>query len=190
MRRLFLQWILCNVLTIAVLYLGGCYFSSKIEHLSFIGIAISLTILLVFGALNTYAGSLSWRIDKLIDKPVPGLRLWSDSLASLSAQAEHVAYAGNECPYIGLIGALSGIAIGLTGDLDPAHIQDVISNSISGIWICFLPTILGVFCRIILSWQHHMIVHRVNLALRGVEQCTPKDGANFQESPQLTHSLG
>ena len=41
------------------------------------------------------------------------------------------------------------------------------SDSLAGIGIAFIPTITGVFFRIILSWEHYMVIHEVQSALKG-----------------------
>jgi hypothetical protein len=50
---------------------------------------------------------------------------------------------------------------------DPSHIKEVMSDSLAGIGIAFIPTITGVFFRIILSWEHYMVIHEVESALKG-----------------------
>jgi hypothetical protein len=74
-------------------------------------------------------------------------------------------------PYIGLLGAITGIFFFMTSSLstgsDPNHVKEVISDSLTGIGIAFIPTITGVFFRIILSWEHYMVTHEVESALNG-----------------------
>ncbi len=58
---------------------------------------------------------------------------------------------------MGLLGAVTGIFVlmttGLSGSTDPAHIKEVIAASLLGIGIAFVPTITGIFFKIILSTQ-------------------------------------
>jgi hypothetical protein len=54
----------------------------------------------------------------------------------------------------------------LGSGFDASHIKEVLSDSLTGIGIAFVPTITGVFFRIILSWEHYMIAHEVEYALK------------------------
>jgi hypothetical protein len=92
-------------------------------------------------------------------------------LRKIGHKADQVSFAANECPYIGLLGAITGIFFFMTSSLgtgfDPSHIKEVMSDSLAGIGIAFIPTITGVFFRIILSWEHYMVIHEVESALKG-----------------------
>jgi biopolymer transport protein ExbB/TolQ len=104
------------------------------------------------------------------DGQAPGLH---KQLAELNHNADHISFAANECPYIGLLGAITGIYFfmtgseGLGGALDPSHFKEIMSNSLVGLGIAFIPTITGVFFRSVLSWQHHLIAHEVTYVLNG-----------------------
>ena len=94
-------------------------------------------------------------------------------MGELNHKADHISFAANECPYIGLLGAITGIYFfmtgsgGLGGALDPSHLKEIMSNSLVGLGIAFIPTITGVFFRSVLSWQHHLIAHEVTHVLKG-----------------------
>ena len=70
-------------------------------------------------------------------------------------------------------GAITGIyffmtgSAGLGGALDPSHLKEIMSNSLVGLGIAFIPTIAGVFFRSVLSWQYHLIAYEVTYALKG-----------------------
>ena len=106
----------------------------------------------------------------LVNQQAAGLQ---KQLAELNHKADNISFAANECPYIGLLGAITGIYFfmtgsgGLGGALDPSHFKEIMSNSLVGLGIAFIPTITGVFFRSVLSWQHHLIAHEVTYVLKG-----------------------
>ena len=87
------------------------------------------------------------RIERSGRWAAPGLH---KQLAELNHNADHISFAANECPYIGLLGAITGIHFfmtgseGLGGALDPSHFKEIMSNSLVGLGIAFIPTITGV----------------------------------------------
>jgi MotA/TolQ/ExbB proton channel family len=176
-RQLFLKWCLTNMLTLAVIFLALAFGAAQTPNLSLVGKVMVLAILLIYFITTIYGGLLSWRTDKVLDEikgaddgQASGLH---KQLAELNHQADHISFAANECPYIGLLGAITGIyffmtgSAGLGGVLDASHIKEIMSNSLVGLGIAFIPTITGVFFRSVLSWQHHLIAHEVTYVLKG-----------------------
>jgi MotA/TolQ/ExbB proton channel family len=175
-RQLFLKWCLTNMLTVAIISLATSFGAGQTSNLSLVGKAMVLAIVLIYFITTIYSGLISWRTDKVLDEikgaddgQASGLH---EQLAELNHKADHISFAANECPYIGLLGAITGIyffmtgSAGLGGVLDPSHIKEIMSNSLVGLGIAFVPTITGVFFRSVLSWQHHLIAHEVTHVLK------------------------
>ncbi len=176
-RQLFLKWCLTNMLTVAIIFLATAFGATQTQNLSLVGKAMVLAIVMIYFITTIYSGLISWRTDKVLDElkgaddgQAPGLH---KQLVELNHKADHISFAANECPYIGLLGAITGIyffmtgSAGLGGVLDPSHFKEIMSNSLAGLGIAFIPTITGVFFRSILSWQHHLIAHEVTYVLNG-----------------------
>jgi hypothetical protein len=176
-RQLFLKWCLTNMLTVAIIFLAAAFGTAQTPNLSLVGKIMVLAILVIYFITTIYGGLLSWRTDKVLDEikgadngQASGLH---QQLADLNHKADHISFAANECPYIGLLGAITGIyffmtgSAGLGGVLDSSHIKEIMSNSLAGLGIAFIPTITGVFFRSVLSWQHHLIAHEVTYVLKG-----------------------
>jgi len=164
------------MLTVAIISLAMAFGATQTPNLSLVGKIMVLAILVIYFITTVYGGLLSWRTDKVLDEikgaddgQASGLQ---QQLGELNHKADHISFAANECPYIGLLGAITGIyffmtgSAGLGGVLDPAHIKEIMSNSLTGLGIAFIPTITGVFFRSVLSWQHHLIAHEVTFVLK------------------------
>lgn len=176
-RQLFLKWCLTNMLTLAIIFLATGLGATQTADLSLVGKVMVLAIVGIYFITTIYGGLISWRTDKLLeaiqsadDGLSTGLQ---KQLADLNHKADHISFAANECPYIGLLGAITGIyffmtgSAGLGGVLDSSHIKEIMSNSLTGLGIAFIPTITGVFFRSVLSWQHHLIAHQMMYFLEG-----------------------
>jgi hypothetical protein len=178
-RQLFLKWCLTNMLTVAIIFLAAVFGAAQTQNFSLVGKAMVLAIVMIYFITTIYGGLISWRTDEILDElkgkgagdgQASGLH---QELAELNHKADHISFAANECPYIGLLGAITGIYFfmtgsgGLGGALDPAHLKEIMSNSLVGLGIAFIPTITGVFFRSVLSWQHHLIAHEVTHVLKG-----------------------
>ncbi len=176
-RQLFLKWCLTNMLTVAIIFLATAFGATQTQNLSLVGKAMVLAIVMIYFITTVYGGLISWRTDKVLDElkeaddgQASGLH---KQLAELNHKADNISFAANECPYIGLLGAITGIYFfmtgsgGLGGALDPSHLREIMSNSLVGLGIAFIPTITGVFFRSVLSWQHHLIAHEVTYVLKG-----------------------
>jgi MotA/TolQ/ExbB proton channel family len=164
------------MLTVVIIFLTTVFGATQTQNLSLVGKAMVLAIVFIYCITTVYGGLISWRTDKVLDElkgtdeeQASGLH---KQLAELNHKADHISFAANECPYIGLLGAITGIYFfmtgsgGLGGALDPSHIKEIMSNSLVGLGIAFIPTITGVFFRSVLSWQHHLIAHEVTYALK------------------------
>jgi hypothetical protein len=176
-RQLFLKWCFTNMLTVVIIFLTTVFGATQTQNLSLVGKAMVLAIVMIYCITTVYGGLISWRTDKILDE-LKGMDEGQASglykqLAELNHKADHISFAANECPYIGLLGAITGIYFfmtgsgGLGGALDPSHIKEIMSNSLVGLGIAFIPTITGVFFRSVLSWQHHLIAHEVMFVLKG-----------------------
>ena len=176
-RQLFLKWCLTNMLTVAIIFLATEFGATQTQNFSLVGKAMVLAIVVIYFITTIYGGLISWKTDKVLDElksaddgRASGLH---KQLAELNHRADHISFAANECPYIGLLGAITGIYFfmtgsgGLGGALDPSHIKEIMSSSLVGLGIAFIPTITGVFFRSVLSWQHHLIEHEVTYVLKG-----------------------
>jgi hypothetical protein len=176
-RQLFLKWCFTNMLTVAIIFLATSFGATQTQNFSLVGKAMVFAIVMIYFITTIYGGLISWRTDKVLDElkgadggQVSGLH---KHLAELNHKADNIGFAANECPYIGLLGAITGIYFfmtgsgGIGGNLDPSHIKEIMSNSLVGLGIAFIPTITGVFFRSVLSWQHHLIAHEVTYFLKG-----------------------
>jgi MotA/TolQ/ExbB proton channel family len=176
-RQLFLKWCLTNMLTVAIIFLATTFGAAQTQNFSLVGKAMVLAIVMIYFISTIYGGLISWRTDKVLDE-LQGANAGQASglhrqLAELNHKADNISFAANECPYIGLLGAITGIYFfmtgsgGIGGNLDPSHLKEIMSNSLVGLGIAFIPTITGVFFRSVLSWQHHLIAHEVTYVLKG-----------------------
>jgi MotA/TolQ/ExbB proton channel family len=176
-RQLFLKWCLTNMLTVAIIFLATTFGAAQTQNFSLVGKAMVLAIVMIYFISTIYGGLISWRTDRVLDE-LQGANAGQASglhrqLAELNHKADNISFAANECPYIGLLGAITGIYFfmtgsgGIGGNLDPSHLKEIMSNSLVGLGIAFIPTITGVFFRSVLSWQHHLIAHEVTYVLKG-----------------------
>jgi biopolymer transport protein ExbB/TolQ len=177
-KHLFLKWCLATLVTLVVIFLSVVLAQHEALNLSPIAKAMMGVIVLVYIIATAYCAMLCWETDQALedlensDAARDGYRdQIKEFLRKMGHKADQVSFAANECPYIGLLGAITGIFFFMTSSLgtgfDPSHIKEVMSDSLTGIGIAFIPTITGVFFRIILSWEHHMITHEVESALKG-----------------------
>jgi biopolymer transport protein ExbB/TolQ len=177
-KHLFLKWCLVTVITLAVVSMALILAKGQAVDLNPIAKTMVGVIALVYLIATVYCAKLCWQTDQALEDLEHGdTRAESDReqvkafLRKIDHKADQVSFAANECPYIGLLGAITGIFFFMTSSLgtgfDPSHIKEVMSDSLAGIGIAFIPTIAGVFFRIILSWEHYMVVHEVESALKG-----------------------
>lgn len=189
-KHLFLKWCLATLITLVVIFLTLVVAQNRALSLSPVAEVMVGVIVLVYAIATTYCATLCWQTDQALedleqsDALAEGYREQiKDFLRKMGHKADQVSFAANECPYIGLLGAITGIFFFMTSSLgsgfDPNHIKEVMSDSLTGIGIAFIPTITGVFFRIILSWEHYMIGHEVESALKGF---TP--GTNYGRQTQ------
>jgi hypothetical protein len=177
-KWLFLKWCLINILTGVILYFSVQLGSSQVNNLSLVGKLMVDVIIFLYIVTTIYCGYLCWQTDTILENledaahDSPYRYDLKKKLFKLNHQADHISFASNECPYIGLLGAIIGIyyfmtgSAGLGGAPDPAHIKEVMSNALVAIGIAFIPTITGIFFRSILSWEHHMITHEIAYSLK------------------------
>jgi biopolymer transport protein ExbB/TolQ len=177
-KHLFLKWCLVTVITLAVISMALILARSQAVDLNPIAKIMVGVIALVYLIATVFCAKLCWQTDQALEDLEDGdSRAESDReqikafLRKIDHKADQVSFAANECPYIGLLGAITGIFFFMTSSLgtgfDPSHIKEVMSDSLAGIGIAFIPTIAGVFFRIILSWEHYMVIHEVESALKG-----------------------
>lgn len=158
-RPLFVRWALVNIIAFCILGLALYYGQTQLNQLSVVGKIMAGIILIVYFLATVYAATLCWRIDTTLEKTLD-----SKKLSWLRHRAEHIAYTANELPYIGLLGAITGIFFFFTTNLhasDTAHLKEAIDLAMSNLGIAFVPTITGIYFRIILNWQHHMAEHAI-----------------------------
>jgi hypothetical protein len=177
-KHLFLKWCLVTVITLAVVSAALILAKSQAVDLNPIAKTMVGVIALVYSIATVYCAKLCWQTDQALEdleESEAGAESYREQikgyLRNVSHKADQVSFAANECPYIGLLGAITGIFFFMTSSLgtgfDPSHIKEVMSDSLAGIGIAFIPTITGVFFRIILSWEHYMVIHEVESALKG-----------------------
>jgi hypothetical protein len=148
-KPLFLRSCLINLLATTILTATLVLTQSETQGLSIIAKLMVGAIALVYAVATIYAAIICWRIDSG--------RLFAD----MAHAANNISFAAGQCPYIGLLGSVTGIFYfmhaGLSTSSDPEHIKEVISSSMTGIGIAFVPTIAGIFALLVLNWQHHII---------------------------------
>lgn len=160
-KKLFLTWCLTSMITIAILFIALYSGQQRLVSLNIIG-QVMIGAILVVGLLShLHAAKLCWKADK-------DLSLWSgkpllDRLDRVAHESQHLSFASNICPYIGFLGAVTGIFIFMSNGLssDPNKIKEILATSMSGIGVAFLPTIVGVFFFILLAWDHHYLNHHI-----------------------------
>jgi MotA/TolQ/ExbB proton channel family len=168
-KPLFLYGILINILTFFCLYLAWHFESELFTALHPVGKVLIGVIFSIALCMMTYCGLLCWQADAAIAREVENSNS-SDSashlryLRRLCHKTEHVVFAAEACPYVGMIGALAGIILFFSTNLheaDAAHIQLIISNTMNSLGVAFVPTIVGVFFKLMLGWQSHLVVHAI-----------------------------
>jgi hypothetical protein len=150
-KHLFLKWCLATVITLAVVFLSLVLAQNQALSLNPIAKAMVGVIVLVYLIATSYCAALCWQTDQALEdlerSDVESDRVQiKDFLRKMGHKADQVSFAANECPYIGLLGAITGIFFFMTSSLgtgfDPSHIKEVMSDSLTGIGIAFIPTIL------------------------------------------------
>jgi hypothetical protein len=181
MKKLFLKWCLTTLITLVVAFIAIAFAREQSLQLSPIIKMMVGLIAAVYLVAAGYCGKLCWRTDKALEaldkKPLSlsaegreGIRKY---LRKIQHKTDHLSFTANWLPYIGMFGAVAGITVflegagGLRGGVDVAHIKEIMSNAMSGIGLAFIPTLTGIFFGpIILSWQHHMVLHEIEYALK------------------------
>ena len=112
------------MLTVVIIFLAAAFGANLAQtpNLSLVGKLMVLAILIIYSITTIYGGLLSWKTDKVLDeikgaddRQTSGLH---QQLAELNHKADHISFAANECPYIGLLGAITGIYFFMTGARD------------------------------------------------------------------------
>jgi hypothetical protein len=181
MKKLFLKWCLTTLVTFVVAFVAIGFAREQSLQLSpIIKIMVGL-IAAVYLVAAGYCGKLCWRTDRALeDFDRNPLSLSAEAreeirkyLRKIQHKTDHLSFTANWLPYIGMFGAVAGITVflegagGLRGGVDVAHIKEIMSNAMSGIGLAFIPTLTGIFFGpIILSWQHHMVQHEIEYALK------------------------
>ena len=168
-KPLFLYGILINILTFFCLCLAWHFESGLFTALHPVGKILIGVILSIALCMMTYCGLLCWKADAAIAQEVENGVQGDDAnqqryLRRLCHKTGHIAFAAEACPYIGMIGALAGIILFFSANLhdaDAAHIQLIISNTMNSLGVAFVPTIVGVFFKLMLGWQSHLVVHAI-----------------------------
>jgi hypothetical protein len=107
------------MLTVAIILLATAFGATQTQNLSLVGKVMVLAIVMIYFISTIYGGLISWRTDKVLDElkgaddgQTSGLH---KQLAELNHKADHISFAANECPYIGLLGAITGIYFFMAG---------------------------------------------------------------------------
>ena len=113
------------MLTLVVVFLALTLGRDQADNLSVVGKIMVVVITLIYLVATIYCAVLCWKTDSVIDSGT--VFTTGELMADLKHQAEHVAFAANECPYVGLLGAITGVFIfmqtGLGPSLDVNHIE-------------------------------------------------------------------
>jgi len=181
MKKLFLKWCLTTLVTLVVAFIAIVFAREQSLQLSpIVQIMVGL-IATVYLVAAGYCGKLCWRTDKALeDFDKNRLSLSPEArekirkyLRKIQHKTDHLSFTANWLPYIGMFGAVAGITVflegarGLRAGVDVTHIKEIMSNAMSGIGLAFIPTLTGIFFGpIILSWQHHMVEHEIEYALK------------------------
>lgn len=155
MKKLFLKWFLINVVTLVIVGIMLWLFHQYAGRLSLAGQIISVVIGLIYLRTAIRAGALSWRADSPSDV---------QTSTQLIHEADHISFAANECPYLGMMGAVAGMIVVLSTFLitsDASHLQQILGTAFAGAGTAFIPTLLGIFFRGVLTWQHQIITHEL-----------------------------
>ncbi len=146
-KKLFLQSCLINLLAATVSLATLVASQSQTQGLSIIAKIMVGVIGLIYVIATVYATHICWKIDA------------GAIVTRMVHAANNVAFAANECPYVGLLGSVAGIFIFMNSTLSSSSDAEQIKQvSMMGIGVAFVPTIVGIFARIMLSWQHHIIL--------------------------------
>jgi hypothetical protein len=146
-KKLFLESCLINLLAATIATATLIASSSQTQGLSLIARILVGVIASVYAVAAIYATRVCWKIDA------------GATSEAMVHSANNVAFAANECPYVGLLGSVAGIFIFMSSALSASSDLDKLKeSSMMGIGVAFVPTIVGVFARIMLSWQHHIIL--------------------------------
>ena len=122
---------------------------------------------LVYGVTTIYAGTVAWGSDAVIEKGNSAV-----ALRTVRHASEHIAFAANVCPYIGLLGAVTGIFVTLSTKLenvaDADHLKNAVAASISGMGIAFIPTVVGIYACLVPIVEHHIVKHAIDTPIARV----------------------
>lgn len=152
-KRLFLESCLINLLatTIAVATLVSA--QSQTQGLSDIARMLVGVIGVIYVYATIYALHLCWKIDA---------SKYPASHTSVAHKSRTIAFVANECPYVGMLGSVAGILIFMNSAMSSTeNLEHLRESAMMGIGVSFVPTIVGIFARIILFWQHHLILQAI-----------------------------
>lgn len=171
MKKLFLKWVLLNLVSTIVVLLSLICFSSPLISLNVFGKCVVGVMTAIYLGTSIYAGILCWRTDAIFESRTISRDGLDKRLQSLLHKADNISFQANECPFIGLFGAVSGFIFamlgknGLAAVSDASDIKSIIANCMTGIGIAFLTTLAGVFFRIVLMQMYHLIDNAIELKL-------------------------
>src|SRR5882724_3469630 len=158
-KKLFLKWALTTLLTLVIVFLAFTLARTQAEGLSVVGKIMAGAIGLIYVVATAYCGMICWKTDNWIDQHLS--KVQKEVLDKLKHRADFVDFASNKCPQIGLLGAAAGIFLCMSTNLsgldDAAHIKEAVAASLAGIGVAFLPTIVGVFFQVVLSFQYYLV---------------------------------
>src|ERR1700761_8347352 len=120
-KHLFLKWCLVTLITLAVVSMALVLTKSQAVDLNPIAKTMVGVIALVYLIATIYCAMLSWQTDQALedleDSDV-GAESYREQiqtfLRKIVHKADQVGFAANECPYIGLLGAITGIFFFMT----------------------------------------------------------------------------
>jgi hypothetical protein len=156
-RPLFIKWLVIQILTIIILWIAWSFGQNFILELHPVSKVMVGVVLLVALLMTIYSGTLCWRVDT---DNLQSRR----HLAFLKHQSLHIVFAAEVCPNIGLLGALIGFFVLLSTNLhvDVSQFKEATNAALESLGIAFAPTIAGVFFRITLLWQQHLLAHDID----------------------------
>jgi hypothetical protein len=123
-KHLFLKWCLVTVVALAVISLALVLAKSQAVDLSPIAKTMVGVIVLVYLIATSYCAMLCWQTDQALED-LEGSDSGAEGdgeqiktfLPKICHKADQVSFAANECPYIGLLGAITGIFFFMTSSL-------------------------------------------------------------------------
>lgn len=156
-----MKWCVINLIATTISTVAIVLARNQLQSVNSVTLIMAAAIGIVYAVTTIYAGIVSWNTDIAIEGGNESFALRIARHAS-----SEIEFLANICPFIGILGAVTGMFVTLSTKLegvsDSEHIKAAVSMSINGMGIAFIPTILGIYACIVLLFEHHIVEHAID----------------------------